>query len=198
MMIFDEKNILYRAQHGDATAFEQLVDAYQGAVYRICLRTGLSSADAEDAAQDAFVKAWQALPQFRGDCQFSTWIYRLAANAAIDVARRQKRHGDTEDIDELPITGGVDTPQQEMEKREAIENVRKALAAVKAEYRTVLILRYMQDLSYEEIGKALRLPPGTVKSCINRGKAELKEILLRQGNLFGLESVIFSGKEEQL
>jgi len=78
-----------------------------------------------------------------------------------------------------------------------VESVRKALAAVKEEYRTALLLRYMQGLSYEEIGKALRLPAGTVKSRINRGKAQLKEILLKQGNLFGLESVILSGEEER-
>ena len=196
-MIFDEKNIIYRARHGDTAAYQQLVEAYQSAVYRICLRSGLSPADAEEAAQDAFVKAWQALPRFRGDCRFSTWLYRLAVNAAIDTARRQKRHGDTEDLDSLPLPDGEDTPQQEMEKQEAVLCVRKALAAVKEEYRTPLLLRYMQDLSYEEIGKALGLPPGTVKSRINRGKAQLKEILLRQGNLSGLTSVILSGEEER-
>ena len=196
-MIFDEKNILYRARKGDTAAFEQLVRSYQDTVYRICLRTGLSSADAEEAAQDAFVKAWQALPQFRGDCQFSTWLYRLAANAAIDTARRQRRHGGTEDIDELPLHDDGSTPQQELEKREAAEVVRRALAQVKPEYRTALLLRYMQDLSYEEIGKALSLPPGTVKSRINRGKAQLKEILLSQGNLFDAASVLLSGKEER-
>lgn len=195
--MLDEKNIINRAARGDTAAFEELVNAYQCAVYRICLRSGLSSADAEDAAQDTFVKAWQALPRFRGDCRFSTWLYRLAANAAIDVARRQKRHCDTDDIDEIPLPDSGDTPQQELEKREAVESVRKALAAVKEEYRTALLLRYMQGLSYEEIGKALRLPAGTVKSRINRGKAQLKEILLKQGNLFGLESVILSGEEER-
>ena len=76
-------------------------------------------------------------------------------------------------------------------------NVRRALAELKPEYRTVLLLRFMEDLSYEEIGRALGLPPGTVKSRINRGKAQLKEILLRQGNLFGLESVILAGKEDR-
>lgn len=196
-MIFDEKNILYRAQRGDAEAFSQLVEAYQSAVYRICLRAGLSPADAEDAAQDAFVKAWQALPRFRGDCQFSTWLYRLAANAATDTARRQKRHADTQDIDDTALPDGEDTPHQAAEKREAVANVRRALAELKPEYRTVLLLRFMEDLSYEEIGRALGLPPGTVKSRINRGKAQLKEILLRQGNLFGLESVILAGKEDR-
>jgi len=196
-MIFDEKNIVYRAQRGDADAFSLLVEAYQGNVYRICLRSGLPPTDAEDASQEAFVKAWQALPGFRGDCQFSTWLYRLAANAAIDVARRQKRHGDTEDIDELPLTDEDSSPQQELEKREAVESVRRALTAVKEEYRTALLLRYMQELSYEEIGKALGVPPGTVKSRINRGKTQLREILLEQGNLFGLESVILAGKEDQ-
>lgn len=196
-MIFDEKNIVYRAARGDTAAFAQLVDAYQGTVYRICLRTGLDSADAQEAAQDAFVKAWQALPQFRGDCQFSTWLYRLAANAAIDTARRQRRHGDTENIDALSLSDEGDTPQQDLEKREVGAAVRRALTRVKPEYRTALLLRYMEELSYEEIAKALALPPGTVKSRINRGKAQLREILLAEGNLFGPESVIPTGKEER-
>lgn len=177
--------------------FEEIYRRYFGDVYRYLLRLSGSETVAEDVTSETFLRAMQALPRFRGDCQFSTWLYRLAANAATDTARRQKRHADTQDIDDTALPDGEDTPHQAAEKREAVANVRRALAKLKPEYRTVLLLRFMEDLSYEEIGHALGLPPGTVKSRINRGKAQLKEILLRQGNLFGLESVILAGKEDR-
>lgn len=158
-MIFDEKNIIYRAQQCDSAAFSQLVEAYQGSVYRIALRMGLSPSDAEDAAQEAFVKAWRALPTFRGDSRFSTWLYRLTANAAVDVQRREKRQKEADDIDEVVLPDESASPQQQVEKTETQAAVRNALAQLPEEYRTVLLLRYMEDLSYEEIGRALKLPP---------------------------------------
>ena len=197
-MIYDEVTALRRAKRGDQEAFAWLVETYQGPVYRLVLRMGLRPADAEEAAQNAFVAAWRGLPAFRGDAKFSTWLYRLATNAAIDFLRREKKHTDHADIDELEQPDDGPSPQETVERSERTAAIRTAVAALPEQYRQVLLLRYMQELSYEEIGRALNLPEGTVKSRINRAKGQLKELLAASGNLFGGETVQSTGKEEWL
>lgn len=196
-MIFDELNIVHRAQQGDAEAFGQLVEAYQGQVYRLALRTGLSPADAEEAAQDAFLAAWKGLPRFRGDSRFSTWLYQLTTHAAIDLMRREKKYRDNADIEDVVLPDGAQSPQDTVEKQETQEAVQSALQALSPQAREILLLRYQAELGYEEIGEVLGLPNGTVKSRINRAKAQLKEALLRQGNFFGLDAVQETGEEER-
>ena len=94
--MIEEKDLIRRAGQGDSDAFRQLVETYQAPVYRLALRMcGGDAALAEDAAQEAFLAAWRGLPRFRGDSRFSTWLYRLTTNAAIDCLRREKRHRDT-------------------------------------------------------------------------------------------------------
>ena len=196
-MIFDELNIVHRAQQGDAGAFRQLVEAYQGQVYRLALHMGLSPADAEEAAQDAFLAAWKGLPRFRGDSRFSTWLYQLTTHAAIDLMRREKKYQNSTDIDDVVLSDEVQSPQAAVEKQETQEAVQKALQTLSPQAREILLLRYQAELGYEEIGAVLGLPNGTVKSRINRAKVQLKEILLRQGNFFGFDAVQESGEEER-
>ena len=181
----DQENIIARARRGDAGAFEQLVETYRDQVYRIALRMCGNAADADEAAQEAFLAAWKGLPNFRGDSQFSTWLYQLTTHAAIDLMRREKRQIAAEDITE------VSAPETQ-------EAVRNAILQLTPEYRQIVVLRFLEDLSYEEIGAALKLPSGTVKSRLNRAKAQLKDILSKSGNLFGSPSVIHTetqGKE---
>ena len=100
--MIEEKDLIRRAGQGDSDAFRQLVETYQAPVYRLALRMcGGDAALAEDAAQEAFLAAWRGLPRFRGDSRFSTWLYRLTTNAAIDCLRREKRHRGTDDLDEI-------------------------------------------------------------------------------------------------
>jgi len=196
-MIYDELNIVRQAQKGDAAAFGQLVEAYQGQVYRLALRMGLSPADAEEAAQDAFIAAWKGLPRFRGDSRFSTWLYQLVTHAAIDLMRREKKYQNSTDIDEVVLPDEAQSPQEQMEQRETRDAVQCALQTLTPQAREILLLRYQAELGYEEIGAVLGLPDGTVKSRINRAKAQLKEALLRQGNLFGFAAVQETGEEER-
>lgn len=187
-----------RAQKGDADAFEQLVNTYRDQVFRLALRMCGNETDADEAAQDAFLSAWKGLPNFRGDSQFSTWLYQLTTHAAIDLLRRQKRRGETDDITEISVADPAPGPQQQAERTETCQAVRAAVLALPAEQRQVVVLRYMEELSYEEIAAALKLPPGTVKSRLNRAKSQLKDILSKSGNLFGSPSVIHTetqGKE---
>ena len=193
----DEKELIRRAGQGEQNAFRQLVEQYQAAVYRLALRMcGGDAALAEDAAQEAFVAAWRGLPRFRGDSRFSTWLYRLTTNAAIDCLRREKRHRDADDLDGVELPDGGDTPQESAERSETQAAVRRALSVLSEEHRQVLLLRYMQELDYSEIAAALGVSEGTVKSRINRAKARLKE-LLSGGNLSAAASVKTAGEEGQ-
>lgn len=194
----DQEKIIARARRGDADAFEQLVVAYREQVFRLALRMCGSEADADEVAQEAFLSAWKALPNFRGESQFSTWLYQLTTHAAIDLMRREKRQIAAADITEVSAADPAPSPQQQAEQSEQREIVRDAILQLAPEQREVVVLRFMEELSYEEIGAVLKLPSGTVKSRLNRAKAQLKEILSKSGNLFGAGSVIHTesnGKE---
>jgi len=186
------------ARGGDREAFGELVEQYRDNVYRLAYRMCGNAYDADEAAQEAFVAAWRALPNFRGDAKFSTWLYRLTTNAAIDVMRREKRHKTVGDGEMVDLADDADSPQETVERTEQQEAVQEALATLSEEYREVLLLRYMEELDYAEIAEVLQLPSGTVKSRINRAKAALKTALLKSGNIFGGSSVIHTetnGKE---
>lgn len=190
--------LISRARGGDREAFGELVEQYRDNVYRLAYRMCGNAYDADEAAQEAFVAAWRALPNFRGDAKFSTWLYRLTTNAAIDVMRREKRHQTVGDGEMMELADDADSPQETVERTEQQEAVQKALATLSEEYREVLLLRYMEELDYAEIAEVLQLPSGTVKSRINRAKAALKTALLKSGNIFGGSSVIHTetnGKE---
>lgn len=190
--------LISRARGGDREAFGALVEQYRDNVYRLAYRMCGNAYDADEAAQEAFVAAWRALPNFRGDAKFSTWLYRLTTNAAIDVMRREKRHQTVGDGEMVDLADDADSPQERVERTEQQEAVQKALATLSEEYREVLLLRYMEELDYAEIAEVLQLPSGTVKSRINRAKAALKTALLKSGNIFGGSSVIHTetnGKE---
>ncbi len=194
----NQENIIARARRGDADAFEQLVEAYREPVFRLALRMCGNAADAEEAAQEAFIAAWRGLPNFRGESKFSTWLYQLASHAAIDLLRREKRQIAAEDITEVNAPDNAPDPQQRVEQSEQRQAVRDAIWQLTPEYRQIVVLRFLQELSYEEIGTALKLPVGTVKSRLNRARSQLKEILSQSGNLFGAGSVIHTetnGKE---
>ncbi|MBP3698525.1 MAG: sigma-70 family RNA polymerase sigma factor [Oscillospiraceae bacterium] len=194
----NELLLISRARGGDRDAFGELVEQYRDNVYRLAYRMCGNAYDADEAAQEAFVAAWRALPNFRGDAKFSTWLYRLTTNAAIDVMRREKRHQTVGDGEMMDLADDADSPQETVERTEQQEAVQKALATLSEEYREVLLLRYMEELDYAEIADVLQLPSGTVKSRINRAKAALKTALLKSGNIFGGSSVIHTetnGKE---
>lgn len=141
--------------------------------------------------QEAFLSAWQGLRFFRGEASFSTWLYRLASNACVDLLRREGRHraaaGASLDDEEIKIDA-VDpapSPQDVAERRELREQVEAGLAALSPEHRQVLVLREMHQLSYDEISQVLSLDVGTVKSRISRGRRQLRKFLLESGNFSG-------------
>lgn len=193
--MMEEKDLISRAARGDADAFRRLVETYQTPAYRLAARMcGPDGAD--DVTQEAFLAAWRGLPEFRGDCRFSTWLYRLVNNAAIDYLRREKRHRDTGDVDDLELPDGGPSPQELAEQSDTRAAVRRGLDRLSPEHRQVLLLRYMQELDYGEIAAALDVSEGTVKSRINRAKSKLRE-LLGGGNFFAGTAVLPTEERER-
>ena len=181
-----EQELVLAARQGDDSAFEELVRAYEKKVYHLSLRMCGDQEDAFEIAQEAFLSAWRGLKFFRGDSSFSTWLYRLASNACVDLLRREgKRQAavslDDEDLN-LDFPASLSSPQEEVERRELREQIEAGLRALPPSLREALILREMQQLRYDEIGEALGLDIGTVKSRISRGRKKLRAFLLAGGN----------------
>lgn len=192
----DELRAVARAKQGDADAFAQLVQTYETSVYRLALRMCGNAHDAEEVAQEAFVAAWKGLPAFRGESKFSSWLYQLTTNAAINFLRKEKRHRAAVPLEDETELVAEETPQQAAEAAELQQALQQALDALTPEHRQIFLLRQMRQLSYEEIGRLLGLEIGTVKSRLNRAKKQLRQFLLQQGNFFPSSSVIQKGEED--
>ena len=180
-----EHNLIQAARNGDQAAFGELVQQYQKRVFALAVRMCPTPELAEEAAQEAFLAAWQGLPFFRGDSAFATWLYRLTSNACVDLLRKENRHQGPSLDDETvsaEVPDPTPTPEKAVEQKELRGQIEAGLQTLSPEHRGVLILREIQQLSYDEIADVLSLDLGTVKSRINRGRRQLREFLLKQGN----------------
>jgi len=181
----DEERLLQRLRQRDEAAFNQLVRLYQAAVFRQLLRVIGDPAEAEDLAQEVFVTVFKAIDTFRGESRLSTWIHRIAQNHARNRVKyhgRHKRRGDapledtTEEALAAPHTGSrVPRPDHQVEAQEAEANIRIAIAELDDEQRTLIVLRDLENLSYEDIQEQTGLPAGTVKSRLHRARLALQE-----------------------
>ncbi|MBR5093548.1 MAG: sigma-70 family RNA polymerase sigma factor [Oscillospiraceae bacterium] len=186
-----ELTIIRRVQHGDTEAFSLLVAEYERNVFNVALQMVGDREDAQDMAQEAFLKAYTSLSTFRGDSRFSSWLYRIVANVCLDFKRHQGRRPSNsltvEDDDgaavELDIPDESQSPEALLERKLTREAVRRGLKQLPDEQRQILLLREIQGLSYEEIGEAMDLEPGTVKSRIFRARKKLCAFLLQDGNI---------------
>ena len=188
----DERELIARLQKRDEAAFEELIRQYEKKVYTLCFRMCGNSEDAEEAAQDAFLALWRGIDRFRQESSLSTWIYRLATNACIDTLRRRKKQSGSVSLDDEELfVDAVDTspqPQETVEHRETQKLLQEGLSALPEEYRTVLILREIEGLSYTEIAESASIELGTVKSRISRGRSLLRNFLSGNGNFFEIAS----------
>ena len=187
-----DKELAEKAKAGDQIAFEQLVIENQNKVYSLALRLVNDREEAADLAQEAFVKAWQGLSSFQGESSFATWVYRLTTNVCIDHLRKKKRREGVEPSVSLndeesgwaePADWESD-PQLLLERSERGKALARALARLPDWQRRTLVLRELSGLSYQEIGDALDIDLGTVKSRIARARLSLRKILLEDGNFF--------------
>lgn len=187
--------LIRRAQSGDEGAFEQLLLAHQKGVYNLCLRMAGNPDDALDLSQEAFIRAWRALGQYQFDAAFSTWLFRLTSNVCIDFLRRQKRQqhmsltvtDDDEPGEEFTVPDPAPGPEEQAVHNERRQAVARAMAALPEDYRAVMQLRAVEELSYEQIAEILDIKVGTVKSRLARARTQLRKIL-KDGNFFDSDS----------
>lgn len=185
-----EKKIIEKVLGGDANAFEELVLKYEKTVYNLALRMVGDRDDAFNMTQEAFIKAYGSLSSFRGDSKFSVWIYRITTNVCLDFLRSKSRKqqvsltvSDDDEDAQLDIPDPSSTPEQQLIKKISMQSVEEGLKTLPDKQRQILVMRELGGMSYAEIGKALSLEEGTVKSRIFRARKRLCTFLLDSGNI---------------
>ncbi len=186
----EEAKFVARLVARDESAFNELVVTYQRRVFALVFRMLGRREEAEDLAQEVFVQVFKAIDQFRGDSKLSTWIYRIAVNLCKNRAKYlSRRHANDQDdvdamADRLPFSaakgvsvGGISRPDELVEGMQLEVVVKRAIAQIEPEFREVLILRDVEDMSYEEIAEVTGLADGTVKSRIHRARAQLRTLV---------------------
>ena len=182
-----DDELIKKSLAGDIDAFEEIVRRYQNKVYNIAYRMTGNREDAADLAQEAFIKAYRALPKFRGEASFQTWLYHIITNVCRDELRKKARMSAVSLDKEILTPDGVifnevpDAslgPEGILENKEIGENIQMAVNFLGPEYRMTLIMREIQGFSYEEIATNLSCSIGTVKSRLNRARTLVKNILL--------------------
>jgi RNA polymerase sigma-70 factor (ECF subfamily) len=179
-----DQELVERAQKGDKRAFELLVIKYQRKLARLLSRMVRDPAEIEDITQESFIKAYRALPQFRGESAFYTWLYRIAVNTAKNylVARGRRAPTTTEfsseeaeGFEDAELLRDIATPDAELQTKQIANAVNKAVEALPEELRTAITLREIEGLSYEEIAQMMDCPIGTVRSRIFRAREAIAE-----------------------
>jgi len=185
----EEAALVRLAQGGDHAAFTQLVRLHQRTVYRVAYGLTRNTADADDLAQETFVRAYQAIDRFRVGEPMQPWLLRIATNLAFSLFRRRRRRPESS-LEEHAEAGAQwavhDDPADHAEHSDRDRQVQAAFGRLSEEHQAVLALRAVQDLSYEQIAAALRIPLGTVMSRLSRARAELRKKLKESpGNSWG-------------
>ncbi|GAB4271369.1 MAG: RNA polymerase sigma factor RpoE [Methylomicrobium sp.] len=173
-----DQDLVLRVQQGDKSAFDLLVVKYQYKIVQLVNRYVKDPSEAQDVAQETFIKAYRAIGHFRGDSAFYTWLYRIAINTAKNyLVARSRRSSDYEiDIDDaeqvqnVPELKGMDTPEQQLLNEEILETIRTAIENLPEEMRIAITLREFEGMSYEEIAETMDCPIGTVRSRIFRAR----------------------------
>lgn len=178
-----EEEWVRRAQAGDQAAFTQLVLAHQRFVYNLALRSVGDPQEAEDLAQEAFVRAWLGLPRFRRQARFRTWLYRIVINLCYDRLPRLRRElampimeEDDQGSGDWPLTA-QDHPQEEVLSAERKAVLQREVDRLPEAQRLLITLRYQMDLAYDEIAEVLEMPVGTVKTGLHRAHRQLRRAL---------------------
>ena len=191
----DDYNLVKSVVSGNKGDFAELVRRYKNKVYSTALRMTKSKEDAEDIAQDVFLKVYSGLPSFRAESNFSTYLYRITMNTSIDYLRKKtikpnpsSLYVDSEDGEyAIELEDTSPSPLAALEEKEKIIFLRKAIENLPDNHKQMIILRDINELSYDEIGEIMNLSEETVKSRINRARARLKKDIEESGNISLLE-----------
>lgn len=180
-----DKELVLRVQQGDKSAYDLLVIKYQHKIVQLVNRFVKDPVEAQDVAQEAFIKAYRALGGFRGDSAFYTWLYRIAINTAKNyLVSRSRRYSDyevdvqeAEQVENAPQLKGMDTPDSILMNEQIVEAIKSAIEKLPEEMRTAIMLREFEGMSYEEIAQAMECPVGTVRSRIFRAREAIDQKL---------------------
>jgi RNA polymerase sigma-70 factor, ECF subfamily len=181
-VVIEDDQLVQRTVAGDRAAFESLVERHGPVVYRVAARI-VGSQDADDVSQDALIRAFHRLGQYRGDSSFDSWLLRIVHNTALDFLRRRRPVpvGSADDHDENRVvsTGGerVRQPVGDLEERERRERLVLKLRELRVEHRAVLVLRDLEGLSYQEIAEVTDSPIGSVRGRLHRARNEMVDIM---------------------
>ncbi len=187
-----EEALVKRAKQGDMRAFEELILQHEKIVYNLALRMMKQSEDAKDISQEVFLKAYRNIRNFDERSRFSTWLYRITTNTCIDELRKRQKKPSLSIEEEMDgeeggilrqIAAAGDTPEESLLRTEQKSEILQALNKLSPEHRAIVIFRDVQGLSYEEIAEILEIGLGTVKSRISRGRAQLKQEILKMREL---------------
>jgi len=180
--VMEESQVVKLAQQGDTEAFSILVRNYQNRVFGLAVNIVYNHETADDLAQEIFMKAYQALPRFRAESEFGTWLYQIALNHIRDYLRKHKKEKNALPLDEIPEPSGEKreislelAENQEEERRKRL--ITEKMEEMPEKYRLILSLRDIQGLSYDEISRMLKLTPGTVDSRLHRARRLLRKKL---------------------
>ena len=171
MAEIDERELVSRCQAGDETAFGELVDQYKNLVYAMVYRMVNDRNQADDLAQEVFLKVHRGLPYFRGEARLSTWIYRIVANVCFQERSRRR---ESQPVAGLPDRGAADASFADLELRDRLE---KAITQLPDQYRILIAAHYLKGVQYEALAESLNMPLGTVKTHLYRAKKLLRELL---------------------
>ena len=181
----EDLDLVRRCKEGDQKAFRVLVERYEGRVYNLACSILGDREIARDAAQTAFIRAYQALPRFRADSGFYTWLYRIAVNVCLNAAQKEKRRRDSTSLDTLLESGHFSTehlwerrtPAGDFERLKLQETIQEVLNLISPDHRLVIVLKDIEGMSQEEISRTLNCSVGTVKSRLSRARAHLRDLL---------------------
>lgn len=183
----NETELVRQAKNGNTDAFEQLISDYQAKIYYIAFHMMGNEQDAEDAAQEAILKAYRYLSSFKEESGFYTWLYRITHNICLDMLRKRKRnHTHSTDLvkkdrdgqeTEVQLVDDKPQPEEELMSRQVQTDMQAAIAELKEHYRTVIVLRDIEGMSYEDIAAVTEISVGTVKSRLNRARESLRKIV---------------------
>lgn len=181
----EEQSLVLAAREGSQDAFRTIVERYSARLFDVVLRIAGERADAEEVVQETFLRAWRNLSHFQFDSALFTWLYRIAVNAAVDVAKKRRRRTVVSlDAGETPLHEGIEgatgSPSGALEKSDAIAWVRAAIDALPEPFRSILVMREYGDLSYEELAAALHVPKGTVESRLFRARMRMRDWLVEK------------------
>jgi RNA polymerase sigma-70 factor (ECF subfamily) len=170
-----ERELVERCRRGEVGAFEELVDRYKNLVFAMITRTLPDRSQAEDIAQDVFLRIHRGLPYFRGEARLSTWIYRIVVNVCMQDRGRATSAVSLDDANaRVSAPAAADRHADDLELRDRLE---KAIAQLPPQYRLLIAAHYLRGVQYEELAEAMNLPLGTVKTQLHRAKRQLRTLL---------------------